>query len=334
MRIAVCRPQQPFTRGGAEIFADLLVEQLRVRGHDAEIVALPFQTWPNEAYLTAGVLWRLVDLSPYELVVATKFPSYVVEHENKVVWLIHQLRQAYELHGTEYGQFGDSVPDQAIRERIEQIDRYALGQARRLFATSANVAGRLESSTGLRAEVMPHPPQELDYRCERYDPFVLSVGRLDAWKRVELLIEAARLEPTIELVIAGDGPDRERLEELAGGLGDRVRFLGRVSEGELAALYATCRAVAYVPVDEDFGMVPLEAFRSCKPVVTAGDSGGPLEFVRAEETGWVAEPDAASLAAALREALEDEALARRYGEAGLPAAEAISWDGAIARLLG
>jgi glycosyltransferase involved in cell wall biosynthesis len=334
MRIAVCRPQQPFTRGGAEIFADLLVDQLRARDHEAEIVALPFQTWPNEAYLTAGVLWRLVDLSPYDLVVATKFPSYVVEHDNKVVWLIHQLRQAYELHGTEYGQFRDSAEDRAIRDRIEQIDRFALGRARRLFATSANVAGRLERSTGLRAEVMPHPPQELDYRCERYDPFVLSVGRLDSWKRIDLLIEAARLEPRIALVIAGDGPDRERLEELAAGLDDRVRFLGRVPEGELASLYATCRAVAYVPVDEDFGMVPLEAFRARKPVVTATDSGGPLEFVRAGETGWVAEPEAASLAAALREAIEDEPLAQRYGESGFPSAEAISWDGAIARLIG
>ena len=60
------------------------------------------------------------------------------------------------------------------------------------------------------------------------------------------------------LVISGEGPDRERLERLANG---RVRFTGRVSEAELADLYARCRAVFYAPIDEDFGMVPFEAFR-------------------------------------------------------------------------
>ncbi len=143
------------------------------------------------------------------------------------------------------------------------------------------MAGRLQRSTGLDAEVLPHPPQELDYRCERYDPFVLSVGRLDSLKRLDLLLEAAAIEPRLQVVVAGDGPDRERLERLSAelGLSDRVRFVGRVDEATLTELYATCRAVYYAPIDEDFGMVPLEAYRSSKPVVTATDSGGPLDFV-------------------------------------------------------
>ncbi len=58
-----------------------------------------------------------------------------------------------------------------------------------------------------------------------------------------------------------------------------MRFLGRVSEAALTDLYATCRAVYYAPMDEDFGMVPIEALRALKPVVTATDSGGPLDFV-------------------------------------------------------
>ena len=122
---------------------------------------------------------------------------------------------------------------------------------------------------------------------------MLSVGRLDPLKRLDLLLEAAALEPRLTVVVAGEGPDRERLARLSSelGLGDRVRFDGRVGEERLAELYATCRAVYYAPVDEDFGMVPLEAFRACKPVVTATDSGGPLDFVVAGETGWVVEPE-------------------------------------------
>jgi glycosyltransferase involved in cell wall biosynthesis len=341
VRIAVCRPQQPFVRGGAEIFTDRLVDELRERGHEADIVSVPLQTWPNPTLLASGLMWRFVDLrpksaAPADLVIATKFPSYLVEHPNKVVWLVHQLRQAYELDGTEHGQLGESPFDRAIREGIVEADRYALAQARRLFATSPNVAARLRQSTGLEAEVMPHPPQELPYRCDRYEPFVLSVGRLDAIKRVDLLLEAAALTPSVRIVVAGEGPDRARLEGLGAsrGLADRVSFVGRVDEQTLADLYATCRAVYYAPVDEDFGMVPLEAFRSGKPVITASDSGGPLDFVLPGRTGWVVEPEARSLAAALAEAFGSEETARRYGVAGRPVAEAITWNAAIARLLG
>src|SRR5262249_889676 len=168
--------------------------------------------------------------TPADLVIATRFPSYVIEHPNKVVWLVHQLRQAYELDRTDRGQFSDSFIDRSFRERIAAIDRHALGHAKRIFATSANVAGRLRSSTGLGSDVPPPPQRGFDYRCEAYEPFVLSVGRLDAWKRIDLLLQAAALVPEAEIVVAGDGPDRERLEQKAAELGGRVRFVGRVDE--------------------------------------------------------------------------------------------------------
>jgi glycosyltransferase involved in cell wall biosynthesis len=131
-------------------------------------------------------------------------------------------------------------------------------------------------------------------------------------------------------VIVGDGPDRSRLEGLANG---RVRFTGHVSEQELADLYATCRAVFYAPMDEDFGMVPYEAFRAAKPVVTTSDAGGPLEVVHDRRNGRVVDPDPSSIAAALRELLADETLARSLGTAGRAAAASVTWDTAIERLL-
>jgi len=118
MRIAVCRPQVPFARGGAEIFTDRLVDELRARGHDADLVSVPFKWYPGTRVLTQAFLWRMLDLEEadgqrIDLVVATKFPSYVVRHPEKRVWLVHQFRQAYELDGTELGQFGDSPDDRA-----------------------------------------------------------------------------------------------------------------------------------------------------------------------------------------------------------------------------
>ena len=340
MRIAVCAPQVPFARGGAEIFAEDLVTELRARAHEADLVTVPYKWYPGERVLSQAFLWRLLDLDEadgrtIDLVIATKFPSYAVRHRNKVVWLLHQFRQAYELDRTPLGQFGESAEDRAARRAVQRLDRVALAEARKLFATSRNVADRLERATGLRAEVMPHPPQELAYRTESYDDFVLSVGRLDRAKRHELLLDALAADASLRCVIVGDGPDRERLEEVAERhrLDGRARFAGRVDDEQLADLYARCLAVYYAPVDEDFGMVPYEAFLAEKPVVTTTDAGGPLEVVTDRRTGIVCEPRAADVAAAcswLRDHVDD---AKEWGRAGKEIARRVSWDETIQRLL-
>ena len=340
MRVAVLRPQVPFARGGAEIFTDRLVDELRARGHDGDLVSIPFKWYPGARVLTQAFLWRMLDLDeadgkPIDVVVATKFPSYLVRHRDKRVWLVHQFRQAYELDGTGLGQFGDSPEDRSLRRKVQGLDRIALGEATRLFAISHNVAGRLEASTGLEAEVLPHPPQALEFRCDGYGDFVLSVNRLDRAKRIDLLLEAAALDAGLRVVIAGDGPDRQRLVRLAHdrGLDGRARCAGRVSEQELADLYARCLAVYYAPVDEDYGMVPLEAFLSEKPVLTTTDAGGPLEVVADGATGLVVSPNADELARAagwLREHRDDAAT---LGRAGQAVAAEVTWDRAIGRLL-
>jgi len=340
VRIAVCRPQVPFAHGGAEIFSDTLVAELRARGHEAEIVSIPFKWYPGTRVLTQAFLWRLLDLTetdgrPIDMVVGTKFPSYAVRHPEKRVWLVHQFRQAYELDRTELGQFGESPEDRAVRRRVQELDRVALGEATRLYATSRNVAGRLERSTGLVAEVLPHPAQALDYRDDGHGDFILSVNRLDRAKRVDLLIEAAALQPTLQVVIVGEGPDGERLRRLARerGVDGRVRFAGRVEREELADLYATCFASYYAPVDEDFGLGPYESFLSGKPVITATDAGGPLDVVHDGSTGRVVAPEPAEIGAAATWLRDHPAEAVAFGRAGKAIAAEVTWDRAIGRLL-
>jgi glycosyltransferase involved in cell wall biosynthesis len=337
MRIAVCRPQVPFVYGGAEVVADQLVDELRLRGHEAELVAIPFRWEPGVRVLDQAFLWRLLDLAggdkPIELVIGTKFPSYGIRHPNKVVWLVHQFRQAYDFDRGEFRQFSETPLDRATRLGVERFDAVALGEAKRIFTISGNVANRLKRYSGLDATVLPPPPQKLAYRTDGYEDFVLSVNRLDRYKRIDLLIDAARTEPGLRIVIAGDGPDRARLEQLASGMNGQVEFTGRIDAARLADLYARCLAVYYAPVDEDYGMVPFEAFLSAKPVVTTSDSGGPLEVVHDRETGLVVNPDAADLARAcsyLSAHLDD---AKAWGEAGKVVAERITWDACIDALL-
>ena len=265
--------------------------------------------------------------------IGTKFPSYGIRHPNKVVWLVHQFRQAYDFDRGEFGQFSESPGDRATRLAVERFDRVALGEARKIFTISANVAGRLKRYSGFDATVLPPPPQKLAYRTESYDGFVLSVNRLDRYKRIDLLIEAAKADAGLRVVIVGDGPDRGRLEKLASGVNGRIEFAGRVDGDELAGLYARCLAVYYAPVDEDYGMVPYEAFLSAKPVVTTLDAGGPLEVVHDGETGLVVAPEPAELARACAYLAGHVDEARSLGEAGKAVAEKITWDACIDALL-
>jgi glycosyltransferase involved in cell wall biosynthesis len=340
MRIAVCSPQVPFAHGGAEVLAEQLTEELQARGHEAALVTVPFKWYPGQRVLTQAFLWRLVDLDevdgrPVDLVIGTKFPSYVVRHPTKVVWLVHQFRQAYELDGTELGQFGADPVDRATRRAIQRLDRTALGEARARYTISRNVAERLERDLGLDAEVVLPPPQDLDFRCDEYGDFILSVNRLDRAKRIDLLLDAVAGDPAARVVIAGEGPDRERLEQIAHdhGLDGRARFAGRVDQAELADLYARCLAVYYAPVDEDYGMVPYEAFLSQKPVVTTTDAGGPLDVVSDRRTGLVVEPRTESVAGAVRFLREHPDDVRSWGRAGKEVADQVTWDHAIERLL-
>jgi glycosyltransferase involved in cell wall biosynthesis len=161
------------------------------------------------------------------------------------------------------------------------------------------------------------------------------VNRLDRAKRIDLLIEAAALEPTLQVVIVGEGPDGDRLRRLAHerGLDGRVRFAGRVDRDELARLYATCFASYYAPVDEDFGLGPYESFLSGKPVLTATDSGGPLDVVQEGFTGRVVAAEPAAIGSAAVWLREHPGEAFTFGRAGKALAEAVTWDGAIGRLL-
>jgi glycosyltransferase involved in cell wall biosynthesis len=274
-----------------------------------------------------------------DLVIATRFPSYLVQHHHKVVWLLHQYRQAYDLDGTEYGRFSESREDRRTVEMIRAMDRRGLGEARAIWANSRNVARRLMHYCGLESEPLYHPPKhEGRYRCGSPGDYVFAVGRLDELKRFDLVLEAmAAVETPCRCRIAGDGPERERLEERVRDLGltQKIEFLGRVSDEELLDLYAECLAVVYPPYDEDYGYVTLEAFRSGKPVITSDDSGGILEFVEDGVNGYIArKASARQMAQAVDRLFRNRELALSRGRAGRERVEAIGWDDVVAKLTG
>lgn len=340
--IVVCEAQVPFVHGGAEIHVRELLRELVARGYDAELVSVPFKWYPKDEILPHAAAWRLLDLSesngrPIDLVIASKFPTYFARHPRKVAWLIHQYRAAYELCGTVYSDFGHNERDVALRDTLIRLDTETLGECRRVFANAANTANRVQKYNGIAAEALYHPPR-LAGRLSpgAYSDYVLSVGRLESVKRVDLLVKAmARVDKPIRLVVAGDGTQRGNVERAArdAGVAERVDFAGTVDDDTLLALYRDALAVLYPPFDEDFGYVTLEAFLARKPVVTATDSGGPNEFVVDGVNGFVRPPQPDAFADAVNALAADRRRAASMGDAGYDRARTITWDGVIEKLV-
>jgi glycosyltransferase involved in cell wall biosynthesis len=347
MRILIATVQVPFTRGGAELHAEGLRDALIAAKHDAEIISIPFSSAPAERIPEQMLACRLLDLTqsnglPVDVVIGLKFPAYLVPHPNKVLWVLHQFRQAYDLWGHEYGDLIYSPHGVQVRNAVRQADKTLIPEAKGVFANSRNVARRMKLYCGLDSTPLYHPPHNAElFHCEAAEDYLFFPSRLGAIKRQALVVEAlAHTRQPVRVRFAGSAdfpPYARELESLAKerGVSDRVEWLGQVSEEEKRSLYARCLGVLYPPLDEDFGYVTLEAMLSSKPVVTCSDSGGPLEFVQPRQTGLVAEPVPEDLAAELDELWKDRDQARVWGQAGRDHYEklGITWPRVVQRLL-
>ena len=335
-RVLICGSAVPFEYGGAELHLEGLKRAVEEAGYQVGTVTIPYSWHPPERIVSSCLVWRMLDFcnqayGEIDLVLATKFPTYAVKHPNKVAWVFHQHRSLYELKDTIYDDLAGIDGADEYREAIREMDRRFLGECRKVFATSENVARRLKSSCDVDSEPVYHPPPfDGRYYSEEYGDDVLIVGRLSPLKRVDLAIKAMKYikskSAVLQVIGTGflEGPLRKMAEDE--GVADRVRFRGFVTVDELLACYARAGCVIYVPFDEDYGYATLEAFKSRRPVVVTDDSGGPLEFVKDGENGRVVKAVPEELAHAVDELLANRKKARRFGKEGFEAVEGISWD--------
>jgi glycosyltransferase involved in cell wall biosynthesis len=342
MRILITTAQVPFVRGGAELLVEGLRDALRARGHTVDTVALPYRWQPHQHLLDSILAWQLLDLSqvdgvPVDLVIATKFPSFYVNHPNVVVWLVHQHRQAYDWYGGPFSDFVNTAADREIRDALIRSDTAALQRARAVYAISQNVAARTKRYNGVIAQPL-YPPSAYTEQLHHagYGDYILSDARLDAAKRIDLLLDAvALMQHPIPVVVTSTGPERDRLAAQIArlGIGDRVVLRGYVSVEILMELYANARAVYYAPIDEDYGFTTVQAMRAHKAVVTTTDAGGTLEFVRDGHNGIVCPPEAAAIAHALDRLASEPGLAETLGAAGPATVAGIDWEHVCTQLL-
>jgi glycosyltransferase involved in cell wall biosynthesis len=349
-KICICNAQIPFRWGGAEILADSLKKELIQRGFDVEIVQLPFKWYPKEELIKSAFAWRLVDITDsyfenIDLVIGTKFPSYLVKHPNKIVWLVHQHRPAYDLYGKNpnpydllFSQtyFNYTVPDQQVQEMVVKMDNEAFKECKAIYTISKTVADRLQRYNGIQGSVLYPPPRNLPKPDKtEYGDFIFSLGRLEAVKRFHLLVEAMQfVKSNAKCVIAGSGHLLESFQNQIKqyGIADRVKLTGFIDDATISNLYATSFATFYAPIDEDYGYVTIESFRAKKPVITTNDAGGILEFVEHNRTGLIANPTPEEIAAQIDILYENKPKCREMGEAGFKKLAPINWDTIIHQL--
>lgn len=227
-------------------------------------------------------------------------------------------------------------PAPLVREVVHFLDGLALSPPRvmRHVAISGNVRSRRGYfPDGVTVDVAYPPPKLATFKCDAQN-YLFTISRLDGPKRIALLVEAMRqVKAEIPLYIAGTGPDEANIRALASG-DPRIKFLGFLNDQEVLDWYKDALAVPFVPYDEDYGLVTIEAMMSGKPVLTLTDSGGPNEFVENGVTGLSVAPTPDAIAAGIDALCNDLRSARAMGRNARERVSGITWAKVVDTLLG
>ena len=345
MRVGITTVQSPFIRGGAEIHTANLARAVREAGYEVEVITMPFRFHPLREVRRSMDMWEAEnfdDMNGYgmEVVIPLKFPTWYLQHHNKVPWLIHQYRTVYDLWNTPHSANWPNTPDgEELRCEVVRRDNAYLGACRKIYGNSKVVCARLLEFNGIPSTPLYHPPLNAEkFYNASPEPFIFVPSRFEVLKRQDLVIKAMQYVRTpVIALLAGEGGQRTQMQRLVEELdvGQQVRIFGPVFGDELLAYYARCLAVFFGPRDEDLGYITLEAMLSGKPVITCTDSGGPLEFVVDKETGYIVEPTPESIAEAFDKLYLDRTAAAEMGRAGRERYRDlnISWDHVLQELL-
>jgi glycosyltransferase involved in cell wall biosynthesis len=340
MNIIVTATHVPFIQGGAESHMQGLVHALKQAGHQVELIRIPFQFQPESQIHHTMDYLRQLDLSEpngqrVDRLISLQFPTFAIRHPDHHIWVMHQHRAAYEL----YNERQATAEQRSLKEAIHQYDNHAFAQAKALYANSKNVAARLQKYNQVSAQALYHPPPQAEHLyVDQAQGYIYCPSRLEKLKRQDLLIQAAGLlkHSRLKFLISGNGGLQQQYQALIEqhGLQDKVILLGRVSDCQKRTLYANADAIFFAPHDEDYGYITLEAMLSHKPVITCTDSGGVLEFVKHQQTGWIVEPDPQQIADIIAQIEHNPEQAKRYGQQGYQSYQShnISWQNVVQTL--
>lgn len=228
-----------------------------------------------------------------------------------------------------------AFPGPLTRKIIHCLDNIALSPLyiRKYAAISHNVMTRTDYfPPDEKIQVIHHPSDLAQYRNTGYH-YIFTVSRLIHAKRIDLLIKAMRyVKADIEFRIAGSGPERETLQRLA-KKDSRIKFLGRITDQEIIEQYAGALFVPFIPYDEDYGLITIEAMQSGKAVLTTQDAGGVNEFVDHGDNGLIAAATPEALGQAMQQLIDEKEKTIAMGEKARHKVSPISWQNTCDALL-
>ncbi len=333
MRILIPSIKVPFIKGGADLMVKGLKRSLLEHGHQVDTLYFPFK-FSSEKYIIELIDFikkqNLDDLG-IDLVIALQFPAYYIQHNNKVLWLMHQHRAVYELFNKQDSTF--------LKDTILKLDNTELYHFNKKFTISKNVSKRLKRFNNIDSTPLYHPPADKDkFYCDDSLDYVFFPSRLEKLKRQDLLIEAMNYTKTpIKAIIAGSGGESGNYQHFINSLdlNHKVKLIGEISQEEKFTFYANSLAIIYPPFDEDYGYITLEAMLSSKAVITCIDSGGVLEFVEDNYTGFITNPNPKELAQKIDWLYFNREKAKEMGKMGkeLYLSKNISWEKVVKKLL-
>lgn len=183
------------------------------------------------------------------------------------------------------------------------VSEYYLSHVCKIATNSKNTSMRIKKYFNREAQVIYPPVETSKFECREYGDFWLSVNRLYPEKRVEIQIEAFKKMPDEALVIVGGYSKGDHAksyaENIVNNLPQNVKVLGEISEAELLDIYSRCKGFICTAMDEDFGMTPVEAMASGKPVIAVNE-GGFKETVIDRKTGVLVNADCQSIIEAVK----------------------------------
>ena len=337
MKILVASTHVPFIRGGGTMIVDDLASELSDRGHDVDVLSLPFWSVWDEMVEQMLAL-RLVNISERaERLICIRTPSYMLRHPNKVAWFIHHHRGAYDLWGTQFQDIPNSPDGLKVLHTIKRSDNQSLREMKKLYTNSQVVSDRLKKYNELESTVL-YPPLRNAARlhCDTYGDYIFYASRIATPKRQMLAVESMQfVKEGTRLIIAGSPDDAQNLKDLKQtierlNLQNKVEVRGEwISDQEKIDLFANALGTIYIPIDEDsYGYPTLESFQSLKPVITCADSGGTMEIIQNGVNGFICEPTPRSVATAINELAANKERAKQMGQAGFEKMQKmkISWD--------
>jgi glycosyltransferase involved in cell wall biosynthesis len=337
--------------GGAEIHLHEIYGRLAARGHRVRLVCSGWRGGPRRAKVDGIEVLRHGDRNSFawkgraaiRRALAEETPDVVIEDINKIPLFVAGLTRrpvgviVPHLFGSSVFQEAP-LPLAALVWLLERPIPWAYRRAS-FQAISESTRDDLVARGVPRAQIVviqpgidttAYTPAMPGRRVAQ--PTFLYIGRLRRYKGVEYAVQALALAREsgrdLRLDIAGSGEDQTRLVALAArlGIGDSVRFLGRVSEADKLELLRTRWANVFPSCKEGWGITNVEA-AACGTPSLASDSPGLRDSVRHGETGFlVAHADPRALADRMLQLARDPALVERLGHQARGFAERLSWD--------